>query len=63
VFTQPLSFIGLPVVSVPVLGRGGLPLGVQVVAAPSGEAKALHVAGLLEEMGLTMEPPPADRWR
>jgi Asp-tRNA(Asn)/Glu-tRNA(Gln) amidotransferase A subunit family amidase len=62
VFTQPLSFIGLPVVSVPVRSQGGLPLGVQIVAAPSGEAQALHVAGLLEESGFTMEPPPADRW-
>jgi Asp-tRNA(Asn)/Glu-tRNA(Gln) amidotransferase A subunit family amidase len=62
VFTQPLSFIGLPVVSVPVRSRGGLPLGVQVVAAPNGEAQALRVAALLEDSGFAMEPPPADRW-
>ncbi|MFY8030713.1 MAG: AtzE family amidohydrolase, partial [Devosia sp.] len=35
VFTQPISFIGLPVVSVPVwLGGESLPIGVQVIAAP-----------------------------
>jgi AtzE family amidohydrolase len=62
VFTQPLSFIGLPVVSVPVRSRGGLPLGVQVVAAPNGEAQALRLAALLEDSGFAMEPPPADRW-
>jgi Asp-tRNA(Asn)/Glu-tRNA(Gln) amidotransferase A subunit family amidase len=62
VYTQPLSFIGLPVVSVPIRGRGGLPLGVQVVAAPFAESDALVVAALLEDSGLTMEPPPGDRW-
>jgi AtzE family amidohydrolase len=62
VFTQPLSFIGLPVVSVPVQSRGGLPLGVQVVAAPNGEAQALQVAAMLEDRGFAMEPPAADRW-
>src|SRR5439155_8553453 len=33
VFTQPLSFVGLPVISVPIAGAGPLPLGVQLVAA------------------------------
>ena len=35
VFTQPLSFIGLPVCTVPVWTDGErLPIGVQIVAAP-----------------------------
>ena len=34
IFTQPISFVGLPVVAVPVWIDGDLPLGVQVIAAP-----------------------------
>ncbi|NEP53902.1 MAG: AtzE family amidohydrolase, partial [Moorea sp. SIO3C2] len=33
-FTQPLSFIGLPVLSVPIYRPGQMPLGVQIIAAP-----------------------------
>lgn len=51
-FTQPLSFIGLPVVSVPVCRPDSLPLGVQIVAAPHCEASILRVAGYLERQGV-----------
>jgi AtzE family amidohydrolase len=51
-YTQPLSFIGLPVLSVPVAGPGPLPLGVQVVAAPFREIDALRVGALLEAKGV-----------
>lgn len=51
-FTQPLSFIGLPVLSVPIKRTNALPLGVQIIAAPDNEAKILQVAGLLEKMGV-----------
>ncbi|MDJ0733101.1 MAG: AtzE family amidohydrolase [Nostocaceae cyanobacterium] len=51
-FTQPLSFIGLPVLSVPVQGADGLPLGVQLIAAPYNEASILRVAAALSEMGV-----------
>jgi AtzE family amidohydrolase len=51
-FTQPLSFIGLPVLSVPIQRENALPLGVQIIAAPYNEAKILQVAGLLEKMGV-----------
>ncbi|MDJ0617157.1 MAG: AtzE family amidohydrolase [Calothrix sp. MO_192.B10] len=47
-FTQPLSFIGLPVLSVPVWGANGLPLGVQLIAAPYHESLILRVAQVLE---------------
>jgi AtzE family amidohydrolase len=47
-FTQPLSFIGLPVLSVPVQRANALPLGVQLVAAPYREALILRVAAVLE---------------
>ena len=51
-YTQPLSFIGLPVISVPVAGLGPLPLGVQLVAAPWQEAALFRVAAALERDGI-----------
>lgn len=51
VFTQPLSFIGVPIVNVPVQRPGKLPLGIQVIAAPYREALALRVAAYLEAQG------------
>lgn len=38
-YTQPLSFIGLPVLSVPIQRTNALPVGVQLIAAPDNEAK------------------------
>ncbi len=51
VFTQPISFIGLPVVATPVR-LGPLPIGVQVIARPWQEALALRVARRLEQAGV-----------
>jgi len=51
-YTQPLSFIGLPVVSVPIHLPGYLPLGVQIIAAPYNEALILRVAAFLEAQGI-----------
>jgi AtzE family amidohydrolase len=52
-YTQPLSFIGLPVISVPMARAPGLlPLGVQLVAAPFREAVLLRVAAHLEAEGV-----------
>jgi AtzE family amidohydrolase len=56
IFTQPLSFVGLPIVSVPVCAPGKLPLGVQVIAAPYNEAAVLRVAAQLETMGVAGAP-------
>ena len=58
-FTQPISFIGLPVVAVPVRLDDGLPLGVQVIAAPWREADALRVARVLERSGAVRAPVAA----
>lgn len=55
-FTQPLSFIGLPVLSVPVQQPLGLPLGVQLIAAPNNEALILRVAAVLEAQGIVAAP-------
>jgi len=51
-FTQPLSFIGLPVLSVPIQRSNVLPLGVQLIAAPYNEALILRVAAVLEAKGI-----------
>ena len=51
-FTQPLSFIGLPVLSVPIQRQNALPLGVQLIAAPYNEVLILQVAAVLEAKGI-----------
>ncbi len=55
--TQPISFIGLPVVAVPV-PLEPMPIGVQIIAAPWREDIALRVAYALERMGAVAAPPP-----
>lgn len=55
-FTQPLSFIGLPVLSVPIQDPNALPLGVQLIAAPYNEALILRVAAVLEAKGVITSP-------
>ncbi|WP_295477628.1 AtzE family amidohydrolase [uncultured Pseudomonas sp.] len=50
---QPISFLGLPVVSVPLRGANGLPIGVQLIAAPFNEQACLRVAHELEQRGVT----------
>jgi aspartyl-tRNA(Asn)/glutamyl-tRNA(Gln) amidotransferase subunit A len=57
IFTQPFSFVGLPVAAVPIALEGGrLPLGMQVIAAPWREDFALRVARQLEKSGLAKAP-------
>ncbi|MEA5618488.1 AtzE family amidohydrolase [Cronbergia sp. UHCC 0137] len=51
-FTQPLSFIGLPVLSVPIQHPNTLPLGVQLIAAPDHEALIFRVAAFLEAQNI-----------
>ena len=57
IHTQPISFIGLPVVAVPV-PLEPMPIGVQIIAAPWREDVALRVAFALERMGVAAAPPP-----
>jgi AtzE family amidohydrolase len=54
--TQPLSFIGLPVLAAPVARLGGLPLGVQIAAAPWREDLILRAARQLERQGVLAAP-------
>ena len=56
-FTQPISFIGLPVAVAPLQKPGGLPIGVQLIARPYNEQAALRVAAYLEKQGVASAPP------
>ncbi len=59
-FTQPISFIGLPVAAVPVWQQGAaLPIGVQVIAPAWREDLALRVARDLERRGVCRAPVAA----
>jgi AtzE family amidohydrolase len=57
-YTQPISFIGLPVVAVPV-PLAPLPIAVQIIAAPWREDVALRLAHALEAQGIVAAPRPA----
>ena len=56
-FTQPISFIGLPVVAVPLRKKGEMPIGVQLIARPYNEQAVLRVAAHLEKQGVTSAAP------
>jgi 1-carboxybiuret hydrolase len=51
IYTQPISFVGLPVAAAPVPLRP-LPIGVQIIAAPWHEDIALRIAYALEQMNV-----------
>jgi len=51
-FTQPISFIGLPVAAVPIECGSALPIGIQIIAAPWREDICLRVAAELERRGI-----------
>ena len=57
-FTQPFSFVGLPIISVPIFEEGALPLGVQVIGAPYQEEAILRVARQLERSGVSKAHRP-----
>ncbi|UZK66458.1 AtzE family amidohydrolase [Sphingomonas sp. M1-B02] len=57
-FAQPLSFIGLPVIAAPLRRPGKLPLGLQLVGKPGGEAPLFDLAATLEADGLIGFTPP-----
>jgi AtzE family amidohydrolase len=50
--TQPISCIGLPVAVAPLWPAGGLPMGIQLIAAPWCEDVCLRAAYVLEQSGL-----------
>ncbi|GAA0589775.1 AtzE family amidohydrolase [Craurococcus roseus] len=64
VYTQPISCIGLPAMSVPLVdpgaagAPGGLPIGLQLVAAPWREDLLFRAARALERAGVAGSPTP-----
>ncbi|NKC33451.1 AtzE family amidohydrolase [Falsiroseomonas selenitidurans] len=64
VYTQPISCIGLPVLAVPLADPGaagapqGMPIGVQLIAAPWREDVLFRVAAALERAGIAAAPAP-----
>jgi AtzE family amidohydrolase len=57
IHTQPISFIGLPAVAVPVPLQP-MPIGVQIIAAPWREDIALRIAYALEHAGVVSAARP-----
>jgi Asp-tRNA(Asn)/Glu-tRNA(Gln) amidotransferase A subunit family amidase len=58
IYTQPISFIGLPVVAVPVPLKP-LPIALQIIAAPWREDVALRIAHALEQAGVVAATEPS----
>jgi Asp-tRNA(Asn)/Glu-tRNA(Gln) amidotransferase A subunit family amidase len=57
IHTQPISFVGLPVIAVPV-PLEPMPIGVQIIAAPWREDIVFRVAHALERLGAVAAPRP-----
>ena len=57
IYTQPISFVGLPVVAAPI-PLSPLPIAVQIIAAPWREDIALRVAHTLEAGGIAAAARP-----
>ncbi len=56
-FTQPITLAGVPVVAVPVVEPGSLPLGVQLIGRPGSDELLLQVARELERAGAAAAGP------
>jgi aspartyl-tRNA(Asn)/glutamyl-tRNA(Gln) amidotransferase subunit A len=59
-YTQPISFIGLPVVAAPIPPISGMPIAVQLIAPPWREDLALRAARRLEQAGIAHAPRPPE---
>ena len=59
IYTQPISFIGLPVLTAPVVRKGALPMGVQMIAAPWREDLLMRAAAWLEGEGVIGSRKPS----
>jgi len=57
-YTQPISFIGLPVVAVPVPLKP-MPIAIQIITPPWREDLGLRIAHTLEQQGICAAPRPA----
>lgn len=61
IHSQPISFTGLPSLSVPLRRPGRLPLGLQLIGRPGGEATLFRFAATLEYKGLTGVTSPVEQ--
>jgi aspartyl-tRNA(Asn)/glutamyl-tRNA(Gln) amidotransferase subunit A len=59
-YTQPISFIGLPVLTVPMNRPGRLPIGVQLIARWGDEGRLFEIARALESQGLIAAHAPME---
>jgi len=59
-YTQPLSYIGLPILAAPINRPGLLPIGVQIIAAPGREDRLFAAAARLEAQGVVAAHAPKD---
>jgi aspartyl-tRNA(Asn)/glutamyl-tRNA(Gln) amidotransferase subunit A len=59
IHTQPISFLGLPSLAIPLWRPGRLPLGLQLIGRPGGEPALFRFAAMLEKDGRTGFSPPA----
>lgn len=59
IYTQPISFLGLPVVAAPIRTEG-LPIGVQLIGPAWGEAAAFAAAARLVKAGVAAAMPVAE---
>jgi len=53
-YTQPLAPLGFPILTVPVHGRAGMPLGVQIMGRPGTENLLLQAGEFLEAAGIAV---------
>jgi len=60
-YTQPISYVGLPVVTVPLNRPGKLPIGVQIIAPAWREDLALAAALRLEQAGVVAAHRPPEQ--
>lgn len=60
-YTQPISYVGLPVVAAPINRPGQLPIGVQIIAPAWREDLALAAALRLERRGVVAAHSPTER--
>ncbi len=62
IHSQPISFTGLPSLSVPLRRLGRLPLGLQLIGRPNGESTLFRFAAMLEDRGVIGVSPPPGVW-
>ncbi|MEC3909770.1 AtzE family amidohydrolase [Sphingobium sp. CR2-8] len=63
IHSQPISFTGLPSLSVPLRRPGRLPLGLQLIGRAGSEATLFRLAATLEDKGLTGVTSPTGAFR